>query len=123
MQTGALTGDDAVSDWFCKKLESSSSEYERMNILGAIACFRNKSQIERACQYVLDTVPDRNKFVPLTAMMSNPFAIPYMWDWYVSHIAELEKMHPLLYERIIGAVIPYCGMILLICLWKSLRFI
>lgn len=109
MQTGALTGDDAVSDWFCKKLESSSSEYERMNILGAIACFRNKSQIERACQYVLDTVPDRNKFVPLTAMMSNPFAIPYMWDWYVSHIAELEKMHPLLYERIIGAVIPYCG--------------
>jgi len=47
--------------------------------------------------------------VPLTAMMSNPFAIPYMWDWYVSHIAELEKMHPMLYERIIGAVIPYCG--------------
>ena len=40
----------------------------------------------------------------------NPYAIPFMWDWYLSHIEKLETFHPLLYERVIAAIIPICGL-------------
>ena len=32
-------------------------------------------------------------------------AAPGMWDWYVSNLAEIEKFHPLIYERVIAAIV------------------
>ena len=40
----------------------------------------------------------------------NPHAIPYMWEWYLSHKAALEALHPLLYERVLTGIIPVCGL-------------
>jgi aminopeptidase N len=55
-------------------------------------------------------VPARNKFVPVVAMASNPFAISLLWDWYVSNLEQIEKFHPMIYERIIAAIVPMAGM-------------
>jgi tricorn protease interacting factor F2/3 len=110
MQVGALCGNDRVFDWFAKRFTTSESEHDRMNILVALGCFREKKLIERALQYVLDKVPRRNKFVPLVAMASNPHASPYMWDWYKSNLNALEQFHPLHYERVIAGIIPVCGL-------------
>jgi len=33
-----------------------------------------------------------------------------MWDWYVSNLQEIERFHPLLYERVIAAIVPVAGM-------------
>ena len=85
-------------------------EHERMNILAALGSFRERALIEKAQQYILDKVPARNKFVPITYMAANPYAIPYMWEWYGSHLEELEKFHPMHYERVIAAVVPLCGL-------------
>jgi hypothetical protein len=46
----------------------------------------------------------------VVAMASNPYAIGLMWDWYVSNLQEIEKFHPLLYERVIAAIIPVGGL-------------
>ena len=43
-------------------------------------------------------------------MASNPYAIASMWDWYVSNLQEIEKFHPLLYERVIASIVPVAGM-------------
>jgi tricorn protease interacting factor F2/3 len=60
--------------------------------------------------YVLDTVAPRNKFIPVVAMASNPYAVPLLWEWYVSNLEKIEQFHPMLYERVIGAIIPASGM-------------
>jgi tricorn protease interacting factor F2/3 len=109
MQVGALTGDKDVFEWFDKRLGSSESEHERMNMLGALGCFKDTSLIEKAQQYALDKVPNRNKFIPIGYMAANPYAIPYMWEWYVFHLEELEQFHPMHYERVIGGIVPVSG--------------
>ncbi len=110
MQAGALSGNGQVFDWFDQRLRASQIEHERMNILTAIGCFKDASLINRAQQYILDSVPARNQFIPVVALCSNPHAIALMWDWYVSNLAQIEQFHPLLYERVVAAIIPTAGL-------------
>lgn len=110
MQVGALNGDSSVFEWFSERLGSSESEHERMNMLAALGSFKEKGLLERAQEYILEKVPARNKFVPITYMATNPHAVPYMWEWYISNLEALEKFHPMHYERVIAAVLPLCGL-------------
>ncbi|MBW2657787.1 MAG: M1 family metallopeptidase, partial [Deltaproteobacteria bacterium] len=96
LQVGAFTGNDPEYNWLTRRMDQSQIEHERMNILTALGCFKNEALIRKALQYVLGTVPARNKFIPVVAMSANPFAIPLMWDWYVSHLEEIEQFHPML---------------------------
>jgi aminopeptidase N len=109
MQVAALAGDAQVFDWFDARFRASQIEHERLNILVALGCFKDETLIKKSQNYVLETVPARNQFIPVVAMASNPYAIPLMWDWYVSNLKEIEKFHPLLYERVIAAIVPVGG--------------
>jgi len=109
MQVGALNGNRNTFTWFEKRLKSSKTEHERMNILQALGSFGEQASIKRTQQYILDQVPARNKFIPVDSLASNPHAIPSMWEWYVSNVVTLEQFHPIQYERIIEAIIPVCG--------------
>ena len=110
MQVVALTGEAQVFDWFDGRFRASEIEHERLNILVALGCFKDETLIKKSQNYVLETVPARNKVIPVVAMASNPYAIASMWDWYVSNLQEIEKFHPLLYERVIAAIVPVAGM-------------
>jgi len=110
MQVGALNGDGAVYDWLDRQFQQSRVEHERMNILIALGCFKDSDLIKKSLQCILDTVPDRNKFIPVVAMASNPYAVPLLWDWYVSNLEQIEQFHPMLYERVVGAIIPSAGL-------------
>jgi len=110
MQVGALQGNNQTFAWFTEKLMSTESEHERMNILAALGSFGGKSLIEKTRQYVLENVPDRNKFVPLSHLAANPRAMPSMWEWYVANVAQLEEFPPVHYERVIAAIVPVCGL-------------
>jgi len=109
LQAGAYSGNGRVYDWLVQRLDQSRIEHERMNILIALGCFKEDALTRKAQQYVLDTVPARNKFIPVVAMCANPYAIAQMWDWYVSHLEEIEQFHPMLYERVVAAIIPAAG--------------
>lgn len=109
MQVGAFNPTEGAFDWFDQRLQSSESEHERMNILIALGCFTDRRLIEEAQRYVLDKVPSRNKFIPIVSMASNPHAVAYMWDWYLSSLDELERFHPLHYEMVIAAIVPVAG--------------
>ena len=110
MQVAALTGDTNVFDWFDTRFRASEIEHERLNILVALGCFKDETLIKKSQNYVLETVPARNQFIPVVAMASNPYAIALLWDWYVSNLQEIEKFHPLLYERVIAAIVPVGGL-------------
>jgi aminopeptidase N len=110
MQVGAFAGDGTACKWLNRRFQSSRIEHERVNILVALGCFKQKALIQKSLQYILDEVPARNKFVPVVAMASNRFAIPLLWDWYVSNLEQIEKFHPMIYERVIAAIVPPAGM-------------
>jgi aminopeptidase N len=110
MKVGAWNGDMEIFSWFDKRFKSSESEHERMNILSALGCFRDEKVIRRVQAYVLTDVPQRNLFIPIDALCTNPDAIPMMWEWYVSNLAALEQIHPIQYERVIEAIVPVCGL-------------
>ena len=110
MQIGALNGIAGAFDWFDQKFQSSDSEHERMNILMAIGSFRDTLHIEKAQLYVLNRIPERNKTIPISSMAANPYAMSSLWQWYISNLSRLEPLHPLLYERIIAAIVPMAGL-------------
>ena len=109
LQVGAMKGDDSACKWLIDRFETSVSEHERMNILTAMGCFSREQIIHKALQYVLEKVPDRNKFIPIVAAASNPFALDSLWDWFQGNIEALETFHPMLFERVIAAIIPLGG--------------
>jgi len=110
LQVGAYSGDEKRFEWLIQKLRSSEIEHERMNILMALGCFKDRALIQKSLQYILDEVPARNKFIPVVAMASNPYAVPMLWDWYVSNLEQIEQFHPMLYERVVAAIVPVAGM-------------
>jgi aminopeptidase N len=92
------------------RLETTQSEHERMQILAALGSFSDPEIIGEALAYTLDHVPSRNKFIPISAAGVNPRAVPMLWEWYKGHLDRLESFHPLLYERVIEAVVPVAGL-------------
>ena len=110
MEIGAFCGGEEALDWFFKRLDTSQSEHERMNILSALGRFKERPLIERTQTWVLERVPARNRFVPIGAMASNPLASPLLWDYYVKHLEAFEQLHPVHYERVIAAVVPWGGL-------------
>jgi tricorn protease interacting factor F2/3 len=110
LQIAAFDGDQQTFASLDTRFVQSRIEHERMNILMALGCFKEKEPLENSLQYILDTVPARNKFIPVVAMASNPYAIPLLWDWYTAHLKQIEQFHPMLYERVIAAIIPMAGL-------------
>jgi tricorn protease interacting factor F2/3 len=109
LQTGAWHGAGREVEWFERRFQEAASEHERLTLLAGLGCFRGRPEIERVLAWVLKAVPPRNKFIPIVAMAANPHAGPFMWDWYRAHLAQLEQFHPMLYERVIAAIVPVTG--------------
>ena len=110
LQIAAFDGDRQTFASLDQRFMQSQIEHERMNILIALGCFKEKEPLVNSLQYILDTVPARNKFIPVVAMASNPYAIPLLWDWYVANLEQIEQFHPMLYERVVAAIVPVAGM-------------
>ena len=109
MQAGAWIDNAVAYEWLEKRFHRSDSEHDRINILTAMGCFQEKKTLEKALRFTLDTVPDRNKFIPILSAAANPYVGSFLWDWYLSYREVLESFHPLLYERVITGIVPICG--------------
>jgi tricorn protease interacting factor F2/3 len=110
MQIGALVGGAETFEWFERSFAESGNEHERINILMAMGAFSNPESIRKGLKFVLEEVPDRNKFILIGSMAANPVAVPGLWDWYLSSLPRLESLHPVHYERVIAAIVPWSGL-------------
>jgi tricorn protease interacting factor F2/3 len=110
LQAGAWHGDRQVFRWFDRRFQKSESEHERLTVLAALGCFRSRGEIEKVLDYVLAAVPPRNKFIPVVALAANPSAASILWRWYVARLPQIEQFHPMLYERVIAAIVPAAGL-------------
>ncbi len=96
-------------DWMKERFRASESEHERMNVMAGLSSFEQPELIEEALRFTLDEIPSRNKFMPIVSMGANPYAETLLWDWFLKNLSELEKMHPLHFERVVGGVAPVAG--------------
>jgi tricorn protease interacting factor F2/3 len=110
LQAGALIYDAEALNWMTDRLERTTSEHERLAIMAALGCFRTSSTLAAARDYVLDHVPDRNRFMPLVAMAGNPYAVEDLWAWFVASQERFTNFHPLLFERVLAALVPVAGL-------------
>jgi tricorn protease interacting factor F2/3 len=110
LQAAAWCGGAEAFAWLERRFRESVSEHERLIILAAMGMFRSPPEIARALDFVLAAVPARNQFMPLVAMASNPHAQALLWEWYAARVAEIEQFHPMLYERVVAAIVPACGL-------------
>ena len=109
MAVGARLGNGGTFEWLVDRVDTAESEHERQVVLSALGCFENRDALERALLYVLDKVPSRNKFIPVASMSANPAAAELLWEWFGKHVEAIEKFHPMIFERIVSAVIPAAG--------------
>ncbi|MEE4113517.1 MAG: ERAP1-like C-terminal domain-containing protein, partial [Desulfobacteraceae bacterium] len=109
MTAGAVSGGRAALEAMIRRFEGSGVEHERMTLAGALGCFDAWSLLEEALDYALEKVPDRIRFMPLVAAAGNPAAADRLWPWFVENIPRIERMHPLLFERVVAAFVPGPG--------------
>ncbi len=109
-QADAFLNGGAAFERLVARFQRASSEHERQVVLTAMGCFREPDVLAQARSFVLAEVPDRNRFIPLVAMGSNPDAVVDLWEWFAGAQDQLADFHPLLLERVIAAVIPVAGM-------------
>jgi tricorn protease interacting factor F2/3 len=110
MQIGAWTRAAEALAWFRQRYQTSPSEHERLNILAALGAFRSWEQTAAGLAFCLGEVPPRNRFIPIVAAAANPLAQDHLWAWYQDSLSTLENFHPLLYERVITAIVPSGGL-------------
>ncbi|MFZ7128296.1 MAG: M1 family metallopeptidase [Desulfobacterales bacterium] len=112
LKAGARTGGRKAFDWIRSRFETSRSEHERLALLQGMGSVVEPEVLRESFSYVMDFVPDRNRFVPLAAMASNPEVSTVLWDTYRAFQDRFADFHPLLYERVLSAVITGCGLVL-----------
>jgi hypothetical protein len=110
MTAGAAAGGQAAWEVMLGRFESSAAEHERMILAGALGAFDQWPLLEKALDYALEKIPDRIRFLPLTAATANPAVTARLWPWFEDHVMRIEKMHPLLFERVVAAFVPGPGL-------------
>jgi aminopeptidase N len=110
MTAGAAAGGQEAWKVTIDRFEHSRAEHERMILAGALGAFTQWPLLEKALDYALEKIPDRIRFLPLTAAAGNPAVTARLWPWFEDHLAHIAKMHPLLFERVVAAFVPAPGL-------------
>ena len=111
LTAGAVSGDRPALEAMLSRFEASGVEHERMTLASALGCFTPWPLLEEALDYTLEKVPDRIRFMPLVAAAGNPAATDHLWIWLEDNLSRIEKMHPLLFERVMAAFVPGPGLL------------
>ena len=90
-----------------KVYEKTDSETERIMVLQALTKMPSVDRLEEYLDYVLEKVPVRIKFVPLTLISSNNMYTRRSWEWFNAHLEALSKLPSIHLERIVNAVVPF----------------
>ncbi len=109
LQVAAWRGGASELSWMFGRLRVSRSEHERMAILAALGGFGASELVQRLLDRLLTAVPERNLFLPVAALAARRDTGALLWDWYTGRSGRIERLHPMIHERVLAAVIPAAG--------------
>ncbi|MHA1728993.1 MAG: M1 family metallopeptidase [Promethearchaeota archaeon] len=99
LKIGAALNDGA-QDFFIEKIgDSDTPEVEKLHILTALGCFGENEKLKRSLEINMDelnTVPMKNRFYIIQAILSNTVANEWIWDWYKENFDKIgQKLTPM----------------------------
>ncbi|MEJ5358360.1 MAG: M1 family metallopeptidase [Desulfobacterales bacterium] len=109
LQVAAWRGGAAELSWMLGRLRTSQSEHERMALLTALGGFAAPDLAGRVLDLLLTAVPERNLFLPVAALAARRDTGALLWAWYTGRRERIERLHPMIHERVLAAVIPAAG--------------
>ncbi len=109
MQIGAWTCGRTALEGLTRTCRESQSEQERMNALHALGWLSSRELLGEALDFAFAEVPSRNTYIPIAAAAGNPLSFEWMWDWWQTHLPQLERLHRMHQERVIAAIVPFAG--------------
>jgi tricorn protease interacting factor F2/3 len=105
---GARHHSKALEQFQSKITDPSTSETERQTLLSAMSGFNNEIILKQLLEFVLENVPMRNTFIPITAIAVNPISQNFIWDWLQDNYNIItKKIAPSHLDRLILGLIPY----------------
>ncbi len=90
-----------------KIYEETDSETERIMVLQTLTKMPDVDKLEEYLDYVLEKVPVRIKFIPLTLISLNGVYVRRSWDWFKAHLNTLSKLPSIHLERVINSIVPF----------------
>ncbi|RLE71830.1 MAG: hypothetical protein DRJ37_04160 [Thermoprotei archaeon] len=90
-----------------KIYEETDSETERIMVLQALTKMPNVDKLEEYLDYVLEKVPVRIKFIPLTLISLNKVYVRRSWDWFKANLDTLSKLPSIHLERVVNSIVPF----------------
>ncbi len=100
--------DDTAVNWLMERFEKIDNEPERINVAVALGSVKRNNMV-KALDFTMKNLPDRIKFYPIIMMTRNPSTRPFLWEWFVDNIKDLERFHPSHFERTLNEIVQIGG--------------
>jgi hypothetical protein len=106
-----LASDPEAVEWVKEQLRSDeTSEGRAVQLIGALSAVRDRARMGDVLDYVLSSVPVRNRLHFLRPVGSNPAARDLLWSWFVDNFADLAEIHPYHLGGMVTSVVPFGGL-------------
>jgi tricorn protease interacting factor F2/3 len=109
LKIGAVTNDHALDYLIERVVSADTAEAEKLPILGALGCLKDKEELLTALGVNLTKVPKNNRAFMINAVAQNPAATSLLWQWFLENFEDLEQLQLSELSRIIVNLIPVCG--------------
>ena len=111
LRCAAAADDGTVVEWIRAELEAEgTTESRKAHLLAGLGSLGDASLAGEALEYVIASVPYRNRLFFLRAASSNPAFRSSLWPWLTAHFDELSGIHPYHLGGTIALVVPFGGL-------------
>jgi hypothetical protein len=110
LKVGAATNNKSAPYFMQKLLAPDTPDVEKLYILDAFGCQKNKKDILKTLNMNLKQVPSQSRHYLFSSMAHNPEAIELIWPWFLKNFKKIEDQSSMVYARTIASLIPMGGL-------------
>ena len=110
LKIGAATNNKSAPYFMQKLLAPDTPDVEKLYVLEAFGCQRNKKDILKTLNMNLKQVPSQSRHYLFSSMARNPEALELIWPWFLKNFKKIEVQSSMVYARTIASLIPMGGL-------------
>ena len=110
LKVGAATNNKSAPYFMQKLLAPDTPDVEKLYILEAFGCQKNKKDILKTLNMNLKQVPSQSRHYLFSSIAHNPEAIELIWPWFLKSFKKIEAQSSMVYARTIASLIPMGGL-------------
>ena len=110
LKIGAATNNKSTPYFMQKLLAPDTPDVEKLYVLEAFGCQRNKKDILKTLNMNLKQVPSQSRSYLFSSMARNPEALEFIWPWFLKNLKKIEEQSPMVYARTIASLVPIGGL-------------